>query len=235
MSPTSYRTAPPRDVDCIVNEHPREVKQIVAMTARPQGRNQAIPERLRPHRSALVLIAFSPPLCYYSTDMDLPRPIAAAAIVLILCGATLLRSSVFRDEISLYQDTSERSPLKARPFNNLGDALLKAGRYEEARVQFERALSLDPNYPDALNNLGTVYNHEGHQLEAIQLITAAIRLQPDHRQARFNLAVIYYENGMIAEAAEQFRIIIDLAPWSGDADFARTMLAMIQARGRSGR
>jgi len=158
------------------------------------------------------------------------RLIATVALLVILCATTMVRSVVFEDEVVLYTDVVGKSPNKARPHNNLGDALIKAARYKEAGPHFERALELQPDFPDALNNLATVYNNAGRVQEAVQLFSRALGFNPGHLKARFSLAFLYYDQGMLSEAEQQFAILMRIAPGSSDAIFARKMLAKIQDR-----
>jgi len=156
--------------------------------------------------------------------------ILSTTILIVLCVFTFLRSAVYEDEVTLYSDIVAKSPNKARPHNNLGDALKKAGRIEEAVPHFLRALEFQPGYPDALNNLATVYNSSGRREEALQLLSQALSLDPGHLQARSNLAITFYEQGMLSEASQQYAVIIELAPYSKEAAFARKMLSMIRQR-----
>ena len=151
-------------------------------------------------------------------------------ILAMLAAISHARSSIYENEVTLYTDIVSRSPNKARPQNNLGDALKKAGRFSEAGPHFERALALQPDYPDALNNLATIFNSSGRRDEALQLLTKALTLDPRHLQARYNLAISLYEGGMMSEASQQYAIIIDLAPYSKEGVFARKMLTLIQQR-----
>ena len=100
-----------------------------------------------------------------------PLRISFAAVTIILLTALcFLRASAYRDGVSLYSDTAAKSPNKARTLNNLGDALIRAGRLDEARSPLERAIMLDPGYADALNNLATVANRQGRRDEAVHLL-----------------------------------------------------------------
>ncbi len=67
---------------------------------------------------------------------------------------TAERNSVYRSEISLWEDTALKSPGKARVFNNLGYAYFLAGRTGEARKAYLEALRIDPAHELARNNLG---------------------------------------------------------------------------------
>jgi tetratricopeptide (TPR) repeat protein len=210
MSPTSYRTAPPRDVDIIIRYDNGEVKQIVRSN---------FPSGLLPGG----IIAFPPPVWY----CGVMRFLAASFLLLTLSTATIIRSSVYHDEVSMWQDTIAKSPNKARPYNNLGHALKESGRVDEAGPWFERALAIKPLYPDALNNLAVVYGHRGLRNDAIVLINRCLELDPYHVPARFNLAIQYYELGLLSEAAREYEHIIRIAPDGKEAAFSRTMLVMI--------
>lgn len=79
--------------------------------------------------------------------------VATAALLLGAAVLTVDRNRDYRSEIALWQATVRHSPDKARPHNNLGYAYRLAGRTDEARAEFRRALQLDPNYIKARGNL----------------------------------------------------------------------------------
>ncbi len=81
------------------------------------------------------------------------RVALAAALALVLALGTVLRNRDYRSEVALWTETARLSPGKARAFNNLGFALQQAGRPEEARTAYERALALDPEHVPARINL----------------------------------------------------------------------------------
>ncbi len=81
------------------------------------------------------------------------RVALAAALALVLALGTVLRNRDYRSEVALWTETARLSSGKARAFNNLGFALQQAGRPEEARAAYERALALDPEHVPARINL----------------------------------------------------------------------------------
>ena len=162
--------------------------------------------------------------------MLLLRLIVSASLLIVLCVLTFIRSAVYEDEVTLYTDIVSKSPNKARPQNNLGDALKKANRLSEAGPRFVRALELQPAYPDALNNLATIYNSSDRREEALQLLTQALALNPEHVQARFNLAFSLYEKGLLADAEQHFAILAQTAPTSKEGIFSQKMIGLIRSQ-----
>jgi protein O-mannosyl-transferase len=83
------------------------------------------------------------------------RPLALA-----LCAAlgllTLARNGDYATEVTLWEATVARSPLKPRPHNNLGFAYELEGRIGEAEREYRKALELDPAYGLAQRNLKVV-------------------------------------------------------------------------------
>ena len=77
----------------------------------------------------------------------------AAVLVVALGGYTVSRNAAYRSEVALWEDTVQKSPWKARGWNNLGYAYQQAGRLRDAEVAYLRALRIDPGYTRAQGNL----------------------------------------------------------------------------------
>jgi hypothetical protein len=82
-----------------------------------------------------------------------PAILSALALILTLGGMTVVRNRVYATEVTLWEDTIQKSPHKARPHNNLGYAYERADRAIDARREYQRALDLDPQYDLARRNL----------------------------------------------------------------------------------
>ena len=69
-----------------------------------------------------------------------------------------------------------------RPYNNVGEAYDKLGKYDKAITEFEGSLKIDPNYFFGLNNLGNIYGKQRKLPEAIELFSKGFgtkaKLQP---------------------------------------------------------
>jgi protein O-mannosyl-transferase len=89
----------------------------------------------------------------------------ALALALWLGAMTFQRTLLYRDEVALFADASEKSPEASRPLVMLGLALANAGREADAREVLKRALTVDPFDAEAANALrlldagGSIYSN----------------------------------------------------------------------------
>jgi Flp pilus assembly protein TadD len=148
----------------------------------------------------------------------------SAALLLLLCTATAIRSTVYIDDVTFWSDTVSKSPDKVRPLVMLGSQLRRAGDDEFARRYFERALELEPDCAEALNDLAIIYNRSNKHDEALEFLLRAVRSVPSSLSYRSNLAMLYYSMGMKDHAADEYKVIIAQAPLSPESAFARQML-----------
>jgi Flp pilus assembly protein TadD len=95
---------------------------------------------------------------------------------------------------------------------NLGMALYRQGRLEEARARLATALRLDPNYAEAHNNLGAVMARQGLVDEACAHYREALRLNPKQIEAHNNLGVALFKQGLVDEACTHYREALRLNP-----------------------
>lgn len=144
---------------------------------------------------------------------------AMAVVVLVLAAATWKRNQVWGSEISLWSDVAEKSPGAVRGHFNLGVALLKAGRLDEALVELEAALAAskdfeyDSAYLSKLNDcIGVVYNKKGMVDQAFERLQAAVSIDGGNADARSNLALVMGKKGLIDQSIEQALIAIRLKP-----------------------
>ncbi|MEO5358125.1 MAG: tetratricopeptide repeat protein [Nitrospirae bacterium YQR-1] len=119
----------------------------------------------------------------------------AVLLTVTLTVLTYARNSLWRDRVALWQDTVQKSPNKARPHNNLGNALFAAGQTEGALKEYLEAVRLKPQYYEARYNLGKAYEKLKKPELAELEYKEAIRLKPDFAEAFNNLGGIYEKRG----------------------------------------
>ena len=137
---------------------------------------------------------------------------AGIIVILALEAVTYWRNRVWASEILLWSDVVNKSPQSARGNHNLGTALAKRGRLDEAIEGYRTTLTLDSRFKGAHYNLGKVLEIQG-ELQASQYhYEQAIGLDPNYAQARNNLAFLFVRQGRLEEAGRQFARMVERDP-----------------------
>lgn len=107
--------------------------------------------------------------------------------VILLVPMTMARNQVWNDDRLLWQDSTQKSPAKARPHYNLGVALVRQGQYGQSEVEFRRAREMDPE--DDFSYAALAYCAElRHEFGlAFDFYRQALRLNPQNAYAREGL------------------------------------------------
>ncbi len=157
----------------------------------------------------------------------LGRKRAAAAVLtavaLLWAGWTWQRSQVWGDAVALWQDCVNKSPAKARPYNNLGSALSERNQLPDAAANFQKAIDLRPDYADAHYNLGYAWVRLGRLQDGLQQLLEAVRLEPGNYMAHNNIGVAYLLQENYPEAIRHLQQAVELAP---EFETARNNLAV---------
>jgi tetratricopeptide (TPR) repeat protein len=123
------------------------------------------------------------------------------------------------DVVRFYSAALALRPDNLAVLNNLGNALRKGGRVDEAVACYQRAIALDPEFAFAHINLGHALMEKGELDRAIACCEKVIEFNPDHLLAHFDLAVALSGRGRVDEAIEHYREI--LRRWPKRADWPR--------------
>ena len=128
-------------------------------------------------------------------------------VVVLLATGAYSRNRVWNSETELWIDCVKKSPHKERPHNNLGSALWRQGKPDEAMAHFAEAVRLKPDYAEAYNNLGIALWGQGKPDEAIVHFTEAVRIKPDYPKAHYNLGNAYLRIGNQRSALKEYEIL----------------------------
>ncbi|MBW2109288.1 MAG: tetratricopeptide repeat protein [Deltaproteobacteria bacterium] len=139
------------------------------------------------------------------------------AVILVLGAWTYQRNAVWRDTVTFWTDCVKKSGRKPRPYNNLGLALYKQGRIDEARHCYQKALQLNPRYPQAHNNLGAVLVAKGELDKAVAHYLQALQIRPHDAEVYNNLGSAYYDQGKLDEAVACYSEALRIDPMCVDA------------------
>ncbi len=100
--------------------------------------------------------------------------------------------------------------LKLGGYNNLGNLLKNVRDLQGAKIAYETAIKIDPNFVTGYYNLGMVCKAMGLFAEAINSYNNAINLNPDYAEAYQNLGVVLLKIGDVPRSLEAFEYAIAL-------------------------
>ena len=100
----------------------------------------------------------------------------------------------------------------AAGYNNLGNALAKQERIDQAVEAYQQALHVEPTYAEAHYNLGNLFAPQGKLNEAMHHYQEAVRILPDFAEAHNNLGNVLAERDELEDAIQHFRRALELSP-----------------------
>jgi len=140
-------------------------------------------------------------------------------VILVFGLLTIQRNMAWETEITLWEDTVNKSPNKSRPHLNLGTAYKRAGLIRKAIAEYKESFRVDPSYGRGQSNLGVAYYEMGRVDEAIKEIKQAMEKSPGLPEIHYNLGIIYREQKDLYEAIQSYKRAIELDPEYEDAYF----------------
>lgn len=78
-------------------------------------------------------------------------------------------------------------------YNNTGINYTKKGDYDNAIVNFKKAIENDPSLNNAYYNLGSVYKYTGNKDKALKTFQLLLRNNPDDDEVAYIIAGLYYD------------------------------------------
>lgn len=88
------------------------------------------------------------------------------------------QARVYRNEVTLFSEVTSTNPAFASAHLNLGAALVREGRYEEALRSYAKARALVPGWVDATFNRGNLYFRMGRYEEALRDFDSVLEKNP---------------------------------------------------------
>jgi protein O-mannosyl-transferase len=111
----------------------------------------------------------------------------------------------FTRALAIFQQALAIAPNEAELRYNMGTALHRLKRHEEALEHLRAAVQIDPLYIDAWGNLGAALQQLGRYSEAIEPDRRALQLKPDLDWVRYNLSTVLLGLGRTDEAATEIK------------------------------
>ncbi|MBI2996934.1 MAG: tetratricopeptide repeat protein [Deltaproteobacteria bacterium] len=107
----------------------------------------------------------------------------------------------------------------AAGYNNLGNALARQERTDEAIESYRQALALEPTSVAAHYNLANLLAKQGNLKAASAHYEEAVRLSPDFPEAYRNLGNLLMQQGDLEKAIELLRKAVAISPRQAEGHF----------------
>jgi tetratricopeptide (TPR) repeat protein len=130
-------------------------------------------------------------------------------------------------------DAYREAPTNAVILNKLGIAYHHLFALDEARKDYEKALLIRPNYPEAINNLGAADFAERQYKQSIRLYRKALKLMPNSAVIAANLGTAYFARGKYQDGLEAYQNAFRLDPNVFDGDMSQVIPGPSEARERA--
>jgi tetratricopeptide (TPR) repeat protein len=133
---------------------------------------------------------------------------------------------LFADAVDYFKAAIKKEPTAQR-YNKMGIAELQMRHDDDAKKLFEKALKLDPKYPEARNNLGVSYFNKKNYKKATKNYEKAIELKPDSASFYSNLGTAYFSRKQFEKALVAYNKALELDPEVFDRT-SRTGVSLMQ-------
>jgi tetratricopeptide (TPR) repeat protein len=145
-------------------------------------------------------------------------------------GDLAMAHQQYLQAIDAYSQVPEKN---AVIWNKLGMAYHHLFAVDEARRDYERALQLRPNYPEALNNMGAIYYARRNYRKSIHYYRKAISFDPKSAPIYSNLGTAWFARGKVTEGIEAYRTAFALDPKVFESDSALLVNETLPAHDRA--
>jgi protein O-mannosyl-transferase len=145
---------------------------------------------------------------------------AAVSVLAILSVLTWRQNSLWRSPVGLWSENARLAPEKYRVWDSLAQALLDAGRSQEAAQALNEAMRLEnrvpgfTHWPSAINKINLL-KRQGKFDEALFTVDSYLQKNPDSRVRAKILAIrgnLYIEKKEYAKAEQGFRESLSISP-----------------------
>ena len=139
--------------------------------------------------------------------------LVALAVIAVFCALTVNQSSVWKDDMSLWNHEIEIYPLRLpMPYSDRGSVYLRRGEFELALKDFNTGISINPNIPTIYNNRAVTYRRMGAFKEAMADLNRAIELNPKYHTAYNSRGVLFMKLKEFARALDDFKLATKFKP-----------------------
>jgi Tfp pilus assembly protein PilF len=125
---------------------------------------------------------------------------------------TYLRSQVWKNDFSLWDDTIHKYQTIPLAYYNRGLAYSNRNENEKAVLDYTKAIELKPTYKEAYVNRANIFRSQNRNEEALSDYNKALDIKPNFSIALFNRGILFMNQNRNEEAIGEFTRAIEINP-----------------------
>ena len=122
------------------------------------------------------------------------------------------QTTIYKNEVSLFEHVIVHNPQSWAAHQNLGMALLRLNEFDEAEGYLRRSLGIFPLNPKAFRNLGEALKGQERYEESLKWYIAAARLEPDEPLNYAGMGTVFFQLERYPEAISSMKRTLSLQP-----------------------
>ena len=154
----------------------------------------------------------------------------AVAVIVVLGMLTWKHAGIWKDDETLWRHVIKLNPQAYNAHANLGNALRKQKRYEEAVAEYQKAIKQDPHNVKTFVYMGRSLNRLDRFEEAEKFLRVALAVSPPTLRTQLHLGHALYGQQRYEEAVAAYQAAIEQAP-----DLSEPRISLGMALGKLGR
>lgn len=144
-------------------------------------------------------------------------PIFSGVALVFFMICTWFQAGHWQNGITIFKHTLDVTKNNCVANCELGHALMRNGKLDEAVIQFCKALKINPNYEEAHANLGCTLARQKKVNDAIYHYQEALRINQNNAKAHNNLGVLLAGKGKVNDAIYHYKEGLRINPKYGGA------------------
>lgn len=140
-------------------------------------------------------------------------------ILIFLIFSARTQVSYWQDSETLWSHALARTTDNVIAEVNLGEAIFKQGRTDEAIGHFQKALQIEPNLATAHASLGAALFRKGQWNDALAHLRRALEIDPKQAPAHSSLGAALLEMGRPDESLAHLRKALEIDPDDTDVNY----------------
>jgi tetratricopeptide (TPR) repeat protein len=146
-------------------------------------------------------------------------PAAAGTLLLALALLTRAQAATWKSSVTLFEHALAVTEGNYLAHLDLGTALSREGRRDEALAHYEAAARIRPDDAQIQYNLGAALAARGRAREAQERYERALALDPGYPEAHNNLGILLARQGRIEDGTRHCAEAVRLRPEFAEARF----------------